>query len=48
MLIVFSLLFVYSITVQLYRLIANLFTPKYKKTPEYRAFKSELEKLLSN
>jgi len=48
MLIVFSLLFIYSITVQLYRLFVNLLTPKYKKTPEYRAFEKELNKLVTS
>lgn len=44
--IVSLLAFIYSVSVQLFRLIKNSLTPAYKKTPEYKAFLKELDCML--
>ena len=38
--------FIYSVSVQLFRLIKNKLTPAYKKTPEYQAFLKELNSMV--
>jgi len=37
---------VYSLSVQTFKKLKYLLTPKYKKTPEYQAFLKELENLI--
>jgi hypothetical protein len=39
---------VYSLTVQSYRAIKKMLTPKYKKTPEYQEFEKQLNNILIN
>jgi hypothetical protein len=39
---------IYSLSVQTFRSIKKLVTPKYKKTPEYREFEKQLNDILSN
>ena len=38
--------FIYSISVQLFRFIKDMFTPEYKKTPKYKAFLKELDNMV--
>ena len=40
------ILFVYSLSVQTFRFTKNRLTPKYKKTPQYKAFEKELNSLV--
>jgi len=40
--------FIYSISVQLYQLVKNAFTPAYKKTPQYKAFLKELNNMVKS
>jgi len=43
-----SLALIYSLTVQLFRLIKNKLTPAHKKTPQYKAFEKELYSLINS
>lgn len=39
---------VYSLTIQLFRMIKNNLTPTYKKTPKYKAFLKDLDNMIKN
>lgn len=46
--IISSIALVYSLSVQLFRLIKNKLTPAHKKTPEYKAFEKELYSIINS
>lgn len=45
---IFALAFIYSASIQLFRLIKNNLTPAYKKTPEYKAFLKDLNNMIKS